>query len=240
MAFFGISSRNEAQKRAMQALTNDKPFVFLTGPAGTGKSLIAQAVGLEHTLEERRYRKLIYTRLQTQVGMDVGALPGDLTEKTYPFVAPFMDNLEVMTARPSELKKYFAEGDEDKRKIFFDSIQTIRGRSINHAFLMLDEAQNLDVHTIAAIATRPSINAKFVFLGNFAQIDNAKLRNTKTNGLYRLLSGLYERQAFEFFDHVNLTEVQRHPVVEIVEDILRNHEMTPEFAELEARGNVVE
>jgi predicted ribonuclease YlaK len=240
MAFFGISSRNEAQKRAMQALTNDKPFVFLTGPAGTGKSLIAQAVGLEHTLEERRYRKLIYTRLQTQVGMDVGALPGDLTEKTYPFVAPFMDNLEVMTARPSELKKYFAEGDEDKRKIFFDSIQTIRGRSINHAFLMLDEAQNLDVHAMTAIATRPANGSKFVFIGNFAQIDNPKLRNTKTNGLYRLLHGLYEREAYEYFDHINLTEVQRHPVVEIVEDILRNHEMDPVFAELEARGNITQ
>lgn len=240
MAFFGISAKNDAQKRAMHALINDKPFTFLTGPAGTGKSLIAQAVGLEHTIETRRYRKLIYTRLQTQLGMDVGALPGDLNEKTYPFVAPFMDNLEVMTAKPSELKKYFAEGDDDKRKIFFDSIQTIRGRSINHAFLMLDEAQNLDVHTIAAIATRPTIGSKFVFIGNFAQIDNTKLRNTKTNGLYRLLAGLYEREAYEYFDHINLTEVQRHPVVEVVEDILRNHEMAPEFAELEARGNVVE
>jgi len=237
MAFFGISAKNPAQKRALQALTNDKPFTFLTGPAGTGKSLVAQAVGLEHTIEKPRYRKLIYTRLQMQVGMDVGALPGDLNEKTYPFVAPFMDNLDVMTAKPSELKKYFAEGDDDKRKIFFDSIQTVRGRSINHAYLMLDEAQNLDVHTIAAIATRTAINAKFVFIGNFAQIDTPKLRNIKTNGLYRLLNGLYERGAYEYFDHVNLTEVQRHPVVEIVEDILRNHEMATEFAELEARGN---
>ena len=238
MGYFGISSRNPAQKAAIQVLSNAKPFTFLTGPAGCGKTLIAQAVGLDRVIEKRSQRKLVYTRLQTQVGMDVGALPGDLNEKTFPFIAPFMDNLEVMTDKPGEIKKYFTEGDEDKRKIFFDSIQTVRGRSLNHTYFLADEMQNVDVHTMAALATRPGINAKFVFMGNFSQIDTPKLRKPETNGLYRLLSGLYEREAHDFFDHVNLTEVQRHPVVEIVEDILRNHEMAQEFVELEGRGNV--
>lgn len=238
MAYFGLSARNEAQKRAMQVLTNNKPFTFLTGPAGTGKTLIAQAVGLDSVIERRDHRKLIYTRLQTQVGMDVGALPGDLNEKTYPFIAPFMDNLDVLTDRPGEIKRYFSEGDEDKRKIFFDSIQTVRGRSLNHAFFIADEVQNIDIFTMAALATRPGNNAKFVFMGNFSQIDTPKLRNPKVNGLYQLLSGLYEKEAFEHFDHINFAETQRHPVVEIVEDILRNHEMAPAFAELESRGNV--
>lgn len=237
MAFFGISAKNDDQKRAMQALINGKPFTFLTGPAGSGKTLVAQAVGLERTTESRTYRKMIYTRLQTQVGMDVGALPGDLNEKTYPFIAPFMDNLEVMSDKSGEIKRYLTEGDEDKRKVFFDSIQTIRGRSLNYTYVMFDEIQNVDIHTIAALATRPGLNAKFVFLGNFSQIDNPKLRSTKTNGLYRLLHGLYEKDAHKYFDHINLTETQRHPVVEVVEDILRNNEMPPEFAELEARGN---
>lgn len=240
MSFFGITAKNSEQKRAMQALINPKPFTFLTGPAGSGKTLVAQAVGLERTLETRHFRKLIYTRLQTQVGMDIGALPGDLNEKTYPFIAPFMDNLEVLSDKSGEIKRYLTEGDEDKRKVFFDSIQTVRGRSLNFTYFMADEAQNIDIHTIAALATRPGMNAKFVFLGNFSQIDNPKLRNTKANGLYRLLSGLYERDAHEYFDHVNLTETQRHPVVEVVEDILRNHEMPEEFAELEARGNEAE
>lgn len=238
MAFFGITAKNDDQKRAMQALINDKPFTFLTGPAGSGKTLVAQAVGLERSIESRLYRKMIYTRLQTQVGMDVGALPGDLNEKTYPFIAPFMDNLEVMSDKSGEIKRYLTEGDEDKRKVFFDSIQTIRGRSLNYTYVMFDEIQNVDIHTIAALATRPGLNAKFVFLGNFSQIDTPKLRSTKTNGLYRLLNGLYEKDAYEYFDHVNLTETQRHPVVEVVEDILRNHEMPAEFAELEARGNI--
>jgi predicted ribonuclease YlaK len=237
MSYFGISSRNQAQKRAFQALANDKPFTFLTGPAGTGKSLLAQAVGMDDVIEERNRNKLVYTRLQMQVGLDVGALPGNVDEKTFPFVAPFMDNLEIMTGNPSEFKRYFTEGDESKRRIFFDPIQTVRGRSMHHTFLMLDEVQNLDIHTIAAIATRPGINAKFVFMGNFSQIDSAKLRNTKTNGLYRLLSGLYEADAHEYFDHINLTEVLRHPVVQVVEDILRDEEILPEFEALEARGN---
>jgi predicted ribonuclease YlaK len=240
MSFFGISAKNDEQKRAMQVLINDKPFTFLTGPAGSGKTLVTQAVGLERTIETRNYRKLIYTRLQTQVGMDVGALPGDLNEKTYPFVAPFMDNLEVLSDKSGEIKRYLTEGDEDKRKVFFDSIQTVRGRSLNFTFAMYDEIQNVDIHTISALATRPGLNSKFVFLGNFSQIDNSKLRNTKTNGLYRLLNGMYEKGAHEYFDHINLTETQRHPAVEVVEDILRNHEMPTEFAELESRGNVFE
>lgn len=237
MSFFGISSRNDEQKRAMQALINDKPFTFLTGPAGSGKTLVAQAVGLERTIEKPVYRKMIYTRLQTQVGMDVGALPGDLNEKTYPFIAPFMDNLEVMSEKSNEIKRYLTEGDEDKRKVFFDTIQAIRGRSLNHAFVMYDEIQNVDIHTISALATRPGANAKFVFLGNFSQIDNPKLRNVNNNGLYKLLNGLYEEGAHQYFDHINLTETQRHPVVEVVEDILRNHEMPAEFAALESRGD---
>ncbi|MDR9792710.1 PhoH family protein [Aeribacillus pallidus] len=237
MAFFGISANNDAQKRALQALISDKPFTFLTGPAGTGKSLIAQAVGLEHTIETRRYRKLIYTRLQTQLGMDVGALPGDINEKTYPFIRPFLDNIDVMSDDAKAIINYLMSGG-DKAKIFFDPIQTMRGGSFHHSYVIVDEAQNLDVSTIHAVATRLGNGSKFIFCGNFAQIDNGKLRTPERNGLYRLLDGLYKRKESDIFDHINLTEVQRHPVVEVVEDILRNHEMAPEFAELEARGNV--
>lgn len=239
MAFFGITSKNDAQKALMQALINDKPFTFVTGPAGCGKTLIAQAVGLERVVEEQRYRKMIYTRMQTQVGENLGALPGDIDEKTYPFVAPFMDNLDVMSDMSAVIRRYILDGDEDKRKVFFDPIQTIRGRSLNHTFLLADEVQNIDIHTFAAIATRPGLNAKFVFAGNFSQIDSPRLRNPHNNGLYQLLKGLYAADAHDYFDHVNLTETQRHPVVALVEGILRNHDVAPEFEALEKRGNVV-
>ncbi|PAE24036.1 PhoH family protein [Bacillus sp. 7894-2] len=233
MSFFGISSRNEEQKRAMQALCNDKPFTFITGPAGGGKTLIAQAVGLEHTIEERRYRKIVYTRLQSQMGKDVGAIPGDLNEKTYPFMRPFIDNLEVMSDKPAQIMAYHMG-----KTIFFDPVQTMRGGTQHRAFVLADECQNFDAHTMHGLATRIGEGSKFVFCGNFSQIDVKSLRDPRQNGFYRLLQGLYDENAHEYFDHINFTETQRHPVVDVVEGILRNHEMAPEFAALEARGNL--
>jgi predicted ribonuclease YlaK len=237
MTCWGVTARNEAQKVAIRALLNDKPYAFLTGPAGTGKSLVAQAVGLERTVERKDFGKLVYTRLQAQLGMDIGALPGDISEKTQPFMRPFFDNLEAMSDESKQIVQYLMTGG-DKAKIVFDAIQTMRGGTMHHTFMIIDEAQNLDVATMHGVATRLGKRSKFVFCGNFAQIDTPKLRKPETNGLYRLLSGLYKRNAHDYFDHVNLTEVERHPAIAIVEDILRNHEMAPEFAELEARGNV--
>lgn len=237
MGFFGITSKNEAQKRAMQSACNDKPFLFITGPAGGGKSLIAQAVGLEHTIEERKYRKLVYTRLQAQLGMNIGALPGDINEKTYPFMRPFLDNLEVMSDQSKQIVTYMMAGGE-KSKIFFDAIQTMRGGTQHFTYLIGDEIQNLDVGTMHGLATRVGVGSKFIFCGNFSQIDVPALRKPKNNGLYQLLNGLYERNAHDIFDHVNMTEIQRNPAIEIVEDILRNQDMAPEFEALERKGNV--
>lgn len=236
MAFFGVSARNSGQKRAMQALVNDKPYLFITGPAGGGKTLIAQAVGLEHVVEEKRYRKLIYTRLQAQLGKELGFLPGDINEKTYPFIRPFLDNLDAMSDNAKQIVSYLMAGG-DKSKIFFDPIQTMRGGTFHHTFFLGDEIQNLDVGTMHGVATRLGEGTKMVFCGNFAQVDTPSLRSPKNNGMYQLLNGLYAEGAHHIFDHVNLTQVERHPAIGIVEDILRNNEMAPEFAELEARGN---
>lgn len=243
MASFGITARNHEQKAAIQFLYNDKPFLFLTGKAGTGKTLITQAVGLERTIENQDFRKLVYTRMQVQLGEHLGFLTGNVDEKTYPFIAPFLDNLEVMTDKAKDMIEYFTAKDgrkDDKRqKVFFDPIQTLRGRSFHEAFVMIDEAQNLDIHTIAAIGTRLSQGSKIIFLGNFAQTDNTKLRNPDLNGLYRLLSGMYEHdKTFKFFDHVNLTIEERHPAVGLVEKILRDCDVDPRFEELEARGTI--
>jgi predicted ribonuclease YlaK len=236
MAFFGITARNEAQKRAFEALINDKPFTFITGPAGGGKTLIAEAVGLQHTVEEQRYRKFVYTRLQEQLGKDVGAIPGDFSEKTYPFMRPFLDNLDVMSDDAKQLVGYLTAG--NKAKIYFDPIQTMRGGTQHYTFQLADEVQNLDVATMHAVATRLGEGSKFVFVGNFAQIDVPKLRRPENNGLYRLLHGLYDREEYDLFDHINFTAVERHRAVAVVEDIMRNNEMAPEFEALEARGNV--
>lgn len=237
MAYFGMAAKNEEQKAALRALANNKTFTFLTGPAGTGKTIVAMAVGLEGVIEQRDYRKMLYTRMQTQLGEKLGFLPGDLDGKTFPFIAPFMDNLDELTTDPASLMHNYANPEGGKQRIFFDPIQTMRGRSLVQSYIIVDEGQNNAAEIMHAIATRPK-GSKIVFIGNFAQIDDRNLRTPERNGLYRLLKGLYDKDAHDFFDHVNLTEVHRDPAVAIVEEIFRDYDMAPEFAELEARGNV--
>lgn len=242
MSHWGITAKNEEQKAAIRILTNDKPYTFLTGRAGTGKTLITQAVGLERTLEEHDFRRLVYTRLQVQLGKEQGFLTGDIDAKTYPFVRPFLDNLEVMSGTAKEqVFRYLAAGDdkrgEKNKKVFFDPIQTMRGGSFHHSYLMIDEAQNLDEQTICGIATRLAEGSKMIFLGNFSQIDDAGTRKPERNGLYKLLEGLYrEDPEKEYFDHINLTKVERHPAVDLIERILRDNTMDERFDALERRG----
>lgn len=242
MAFFGVAARNDEQKIALQYLDNGKPFVFITGAAGTGKNIVSQAAGLENVMEKQTYNKMIYTRLQVQLGQHLGYLTGDLAGKTEPFMLPFLDNLEKMdSSKMSFIKDYlFSEKDEKKQKVFFDSIQTMRGRSLDHTFFLADEIQNTDVHTMEAIASRIDEGSKFVFVGNFAQIDEPKLRDPDKNGFFQLLKGMYEKDPHKrYFDHIHLQENQRSPVVSVVEDIFKSEdELSREFVELERRGAI--
>ena len=242
MAFFGVTAKNDEQRIALNYLNDNKDITIITGNAGTGKNIISQAVGLENVLETQRYNKMIYTRLQVQLGIHLGFLTGDLAGKTEPFVLPFLDNLDKMdSSKMSFIKDYlFSEKDEKKQKVFFDSIQTMRGRSLDHTYLMVDEVQNTDNHTMKAIGTRIDKGSKLVLVGNFAQIDEPKLRDPKKNGLYNLLKGLYERDPNKtMFEHIHLQEQHRSRTVGVIEDIFSSEDdVNPLFTELEMRGAI--
>lgn len=245
MSFWGIVGKDERQKAALRSLNSKKPFTILTGEAGTGKTLLAQAVGLEKMFERKDFRKMIYTRLQVQMGKELGYLTGDVNAKTLPFIAPFLDNLDVMSDQEGvkNIKDYIFFGEENdskinsKKQIFFDPIQTMRGSTKHSTYVMIDESQNIDNSTMHGITTRIGKGSKYVIMGNFSQIDEKSLRSSKDNGLYTFLNGLYKYDPNgEYFDHVHLTEVQRHPVIKVIETIFKEDTMNPVFEELEKRG----
>lgn len=234
MSFFGITARNEGQKRLGEACKSRKPIVIGTGRSGTGKSLIAQAVGFDVVFQERRWHKsgkFVYTRLQVDVGKSVGFLPGDLAGKSEPYFRPFFDNLSLMD-NGDYMKGYITKGD-----IVLDSIQTVRGGTYHNSYLIVDEAQNLDNATMTAIGTRLAEGSKLILLGNFSQIDIPSLRNPDNNGFYKLLKGLYESGRHDMFTHVHLTECERGPIADLVENIMvPEAEINPLFVQLEERG----
>lgn len=238
MEFQGVTAQNIGQARALKMLTSSKDYAFLTGPAGTGKTLLTGAVGLEQVIKHPKdgFKKVIYTRLQVQTGMEVGHLPGDLMDgKTEPFLEGFKDNFKEMDySLPFEHLI--------TKKLEFVPIQTMRGRTFPNAFIIIDEAQNLDEDTITTIATRLGMGSKMVFMGNFSQIDDKKgfLKKPENNGFYQLLSRFYETNGQKYFEHVHLTEIRRSGGAAYVEKMMRNHKLDPRFVGLEERGIVLE
>lgn len=235
MEFQGVTAQNIGQVHALKMLTSSKDYAFLTGPAGTGKTLLTGAVGLEQVIKHPRdgFKRVIYTRLQVQTGMEVGHLPGDLMEgKTEPFLEGFKDNFKEMD--------YSLPFDHlINKKLQFVPIQTMRGRTFPNSFIIVDEAQNLDEDTITTIATRLGMGSKMIFMGNFSQIDDKKgfLKKPENNGFYQLLSRFYETNGGHMhFEHVHLTEIQRSGGAAFVEKMMRNHKLDLRFVDLEERG----
>ena len=237
MEFQGVSPINAGQVKAAKLLDNHKPFTFITGAAGTGKTLLAGAVALERVLNKPKegYKKIIYTRLQIQSGVHIGYIPGDFEGKTDPFIHPFKDNFQEMDYTLG--LDYLLSGKD--KKLEFVPIQIMRGRTFPNSILIIDEAQNLDTDTITTIATRLGQSSKMIFLSNFAQIDDETntLKSPDNNGLYQLLSTFYKADiSYQYFDHVHLTDVERSEAAAFVERIMRHSKMNPAFKRLEEKG----
>lgn len=235
MSVFGLSAKNKEQAEVVRAGLGDKPLLVLTGPAGTGKTLLSTAIGFERVFEKKQWGKngiFSYTRLQEPVGKEVGFLPGDMDGKTLPYLRPFFDSLKKLDKGDYMMLQV-------GKKILLDNVQTSRGGTFMDGYYVFDEVQNFDNATMTTIGTRLELGAKMVLMGNFAQVDNPKLRKPENNGFYRLLKGLHDRGRYDMFDHVHLTEVIRSPFVELVENIMTDeNDVDARFVELEERGKV--
>ena len=189
---WGVVPRNKEQTFAYDLLFDDAvPLVSLIGRAGSGKTLMAIAAGLEQTVgfAERKYKKIVVSRPVQPMGKDIGFLPGTMEEKMLPWLMPIHDNLEFILGNKNQIKSYFEKG-----QIEVEAITYIRGRSISNAFIIIDEAQNLTAHEVKTIITRVGENTKIILTGDIEQIDNIYTNET-SNGL---------TYAIEKFKHAEL------------------------------------
>ena len=151
---YNIEARNKEQAFAIDMLMDPKiKIVSLVGRAGSGKTLLAIAAGLQQTIglrqENNHYSRLIVSRPVQPLGKDIGFLPGTMEEKMLPWLMPIQDNLKFLMGDKISLGMYI-----DKGKIEIEALTYIRGRSITKAFIVIDEAQNLTKHEIKTIITR--------------------------------------------------------------------------------------
>ena len=178
---WGVSPRNKEQKCGMDLLMDDDiPFVSMIGRAGSGKTLMAMAAGLEQVLglENGRYNRIIVSRPVQPLGKDIGFLPGTMEEKMAPWMKPIFDNMQFIMGSDRTMMDMYLE----KGVIEIDAITYIRGRSISNAYVIIDEAQNLTSHEVKTILTRVGENTKIVLTGDIEQIDNVYTNET-SNGL---------------------------------------------------------
>ena len=208
-ATWGTHPRNKEQQFAIDLLMDESiPVVSLVGKAGSGKTLLALAAGLEQTFgSESKYKKVVVTKPVEPVGKEIGFLPGTMEEKMMPWLAPIQDNLQfLMGDDKMTLEMYI-----DKGKIEVEAMTFIRGRSICNAFMVIDEAQNMTQHEIKTVLTRVGENTKIVLTGDIEQIDNMYIDETN-NGLSYVVERLKGEQVT---GHITLLKGERSQVATI-------------------------
>ena len=215
---FGVEPKNLRQVFAMELLLNpDIPAVSLMGMAGTGKTFLALAAALDQVLESGRYRKVSVYRPLIAVGrQEVGFLPGDLSEKLAPWMAAVHDNLYALFADsgPEAARDAITELSE-RNVLEMAAVTYLRGRSITGEFVIIDEAQNLELPTLKVILTRMSKDAKVVFCGDLTQVDNPYI--SPFGGVAALIEKF---KGSTLFGHVTLEKSVRSPLAEMAATIL--------------------
>lgn len=214
---WGIKPRNREQHFALDALLDDRvKLVTLMGKAGTGKTLLALAAGLKRTVQDKDFRRLVVARPTISMGKELGFLPGSLEEKLNPWMQPVHDALEML----GDLNM----GNEGRRTgdlmrngtIVVEALSYIRGRSITHQFMIIDEAQNLTPLEVKTIVTRVGHGTKLIFTGDPWQIDNPYV-DSASNGFNYVVSKFREHAIAA---HIELQKGERSELAELAANIL--------------------
>lgn len=214
----GIFPLNVEQTFVLDALLNDDiPLVTMTGKAGTGKTLLAVAAGLRKVFKEDYYNRLLIFRPTTPVGKDIGYLPGDVGEKMRPWMQPVYDALELIREEDRRSRHRSLPPDVmECEEISIEPLTYIRGRSIPHQYIIIDEAQNLTPLEVKTVITRVGRGTKLVMTGDPHQIDNPYV-DSLSNGLVFLLDR-FRRSPMAA--HIGLSRGERSQLAEYAADIL--------------------
>ena len=224
---FGIMPRNLQQTMALDLLLDDSvKLVTLIGNAGTGKTLVALAAGMTKVLNEQVYNKLLCARPIMPLGRDIGYLPGDKDEKLTAWMQPIFDNMSYLlsnrlaggdkehpahAASPSSVEQRITQLMENGQ-VVLEPLTYIRGRSIPHQFMIVDESQNLTPHEVKTIASRVGDGTKLILTGDATQIDNPYL-DSSSNGLSYLVERLKGKA---IVGHVTLAKSERSELASLV------------------------
>jgi phosphate starvation-inducible protein PhoH and related proteins len=196
-----VKARTENQRRIVESISKND-MVFAIGPAGTGKTYTAVALAVR-ALKNREVKKIILTRPAVEAGENLGFLPGDLKEKLDPYLQPLYDALYDMI--PAEKLAYYLEN----KIIQIAPLAFMRGRTLDNAFVILDEAQNATEGQLKMFLTRMGASAKFVITGDITQID---LPKNQPSGLPQAIKLLGKVDGIEFIT-LDGSDVIRHKLV---------------------------
>ena len=206
-----IKARGFNQKRYILHI-DSFDLTFGIGPAGTGKTYLAVAKGVE-LLEQGRVDKLVLVRPAVEAGEQLGFLPGDLIQKVDPYLRPMYDALHS-TIKPEKVQRLI-----EQNTIEVAPLAYMRGRSLDKSFIILDEAQNSTVGQMKMLLTRIGIGSKAVVTGDLTQIDLLPKQVSGLKNALEVLKGI-EKIAFSFFD---AEDVIRHPLLREIIDAYENH-----------------
>lgn len=220
---WGIFARNKEQLFALNLLLDERiQIVTLNGVAGTGKTLLAIAAGLQRAIEERHYNRLVVARPIFPLGRDLGFLPGDISEKLNPWMQPIFDNMDFLFGADDDKDSQRRGGQSkyqyllDRGLLVVEPLTYIRGRSLPHQYMLVDEAQNLTPHEVKTVVSRAGQGTKIVLTGDPYQIDNPYVDAT-SNGLSHVIERFKDSP---LAGHVTLNRGERSELAELATRML--------------------